>query len=123
MSRPSRVLFGATVVLIFYVTLASAQVVVTDPGVTIQNAIVAVIKEQMLDTAALQARRFRRMARRLSAHTNLDKYALPNPPRWRIHSFLDDGTFLYANLYNAALNYGDAAGTGFEQVARRRQPV
>lgn len=123
MSRPSRVLSGVIVVLLGYVTIASAQLVVTDPGVTIQNAIVAVIKEQMLDTAAEQARRIRRMARRLSAHTNLDKYAIPNPPRWRIHSFLDDGTFLYANLFNAALNYGDPGGVGFEQVARRREPV
>src|SRR6478736_6303122 len=106
MSRITRVLFGAVALLLSYVTLASAQLVVTDPGVTIQNAIVAVLKEEMLDTAALQARRIRRMARRLSAHTNLDKYAVPNPPRWRTHSFLDDGTFLYANQFNAALNYG-----------------
>src|SRR5438067_1652799 len=108
MFRLRRMFFATTVVLLFYVTVASAQLVVTDPGVTIQNAVVAVIKEKMLDTAAEQGRRLRRMARRLSAHTNLDKYAIPDPPMWRIHSFLDDGAVVYANLYNAALNYGDA---------------
>ena len=103
-------------------TFARAQIIVTDPGVTVRNAVIASLKQQMLDTARAQEERVRRMARRLSADTSLDKYALPDPPMWRIHWFLEDGTFLYANAYNAALNYGDHSGRGFDQVARHRKP-
>jgi hypothetical protein len=38
---------------------------------------------------------------------------------WRIHVFLGD-EFLFANPYNAALNYGDGTGSAYEQVARPR---
>jgi hypothetical protein len=119
-----RRLWLATIaVLAVCVTFANAQIVVTDPALTIRNAVIATLKQQMLDTGREQAQRLDRMATRLSAHTNLDKYALPEPPMWRIHWFLDDGTFLYANPYNAALNYGDHDGIAFEQVGRRREPV
>jgi hypothetical protein len=39
---------------------------------------------------------------------------------WRIHLFQSE-QFLHANPYNAALNYGDGSGAGYEDVARSRQ--
>src|SRR5436309_1746929 len=99
---------------------AAAQIVVFDPAVTAKNAAIATVKEEVLSVLTDQGRKLRRMARRLSALTNLDKYSLIDPPAWRIHWFIDDGTFLYANPYNAALNYGDGTGQSFEEVARAR---
>jgi hypothetical protein len=80
------------------------------------------LKRQVLDTLTQQADRFQRMAKRLSASTNLDKYALTDDdiPMWRIHVFWGD-EFLYANPYNAALNYGNGDGSAYEDVARPRQ--
>ena len=100
---------------------AAAQMVVFDPAVTAKNAAIAAVKEDVLSVLTDQGRTLRRMAGRLSALTNLDKYSLPDPPAWRIHWFIDDGTFLYANPYNAALNYGDHTGAAYAEVARRRE--
>ena len=61
--------------------LASAQLVVTDPAVTFRNSVTAALKEYLLNVQQEQHRKLRRMARRLSMHTNLGKYALPDPPR------------------------------------------
>lgn len=102
--------------------VAAAQIVVTDPGVTIKNAIVATLTQQVVDTATQQAQRLYRMAKRLSAFSDLNRYAITDDdtPKWRIHTFLGE-EFLYANPYDAALNYGDRDGTAFEEVARERQ--
>ena len=51
----------------------------------------------------------RRMAQRLSMFTNLRKYALPDPPRWRTHDF-EDRPSCSLGAYHAALNYGDPRG-------------
>ena len=88
----------------------------------LKNAAIAALKEQILDVLNEQGRKFRRMARRLSVHTNLDKYALPDPPRWRTHDW-ETGIFQYASDYVAALNYGDASGGAYEGVARSREAV
>src|SRR5215470_8222398 len=88
-------------------------VVVTDPATTIRNAITAVIKELVLNVERDQHRQLRRMSRRLSMYTNLDKYALPDPPRWRTHDFENPDTTKFARDYLAALNYGDASGIAF----------
>jgi hypothetical protein len=53
------------------------------------------------------------MSRRLSMYTNLDKYALPDPPRWRTHDFENPDVSLSARDYLAALNYGDASGAAY----------
>ena len=98
--------------------LARAQIVITDPATTARNAAIAVLKNQILGTLTDQGTRLRRMARRLSAFTNLDRYSLPDPPRWRIYRFQDLN--LYANPYNEALNSGDRDGASFEEVARKR---
>ena len=115
----SLVLVGVTLVGLGG-AFASAQIVVTDPATTIKNAAIAALKNEVFDVLTNQATRLRKMAKRLSLATNLDKYAVTDTPEWRIHWFLDDGTFLYANPYHAALNYGDHAGSAFADVARDR---
>lgn len=97
---------------------AAAQWAVWDPATTAQNAVTARLKEQALETLTKQYGILYRMARRLSVATSLDRYTTADPPRWRIH---DAETSLYANRYHAALNYGDAAGEGYEAVARSRR--
>ena len=122
MSRPRTVLMAAAVALALSAGLAHAQLVITDPIVTLRDAAIAVLKRQVLNTLTQEADRVWRMATRLSASTNLGKYAAIgiNVPMWRIHLFQGE-QFLYANPYNAALNYGDATGTAYEEVARPRQ--
>src|SRR5713101_3555073 len=122
MSRPRTVLIAAVTALVLGAGLARAQLVITDPAVTLRDAVIAVLKRQVLDALTQEADRVQLMATRLSASTNLDKYALSDMdiPMWRIHLFLGE-QFLYSNPYNAALNYGDGTGTGYEAVARSRQ--
>ena len=88
----------------------SAQLVVTDPAVTVRNSITAVLKEYLLTVQQDQHRKFRRMARRLSVFTNLDKYAVLDPPRWRTRR---PDEFLFDGDYNAALAFGDPSGTAY----------
>lgn len=120
MSKRSLVL--AAIVVALSGGMAVAQIVVTDPAVTIKNAIIATLRQQVLDTATEQAAKLRRMARRLSAFADLNRYVISddNTPKWRIHTFLGE-EFLYANPYDAALNYGDRYGAAFEEVARQRE--
>lgn len=121
MSRTrSAVLAGIAVVACGGV--AAAQIVVTDPAVTIKNAIIATLSQQMWDTATQQSAKLYRMAKRLSAFADLSRYAISDDdtPKWRIHLFQGE-QFLYANPYNAALNYGDRDGAAFEDVARQRE--
>lgn len=93
----------------------SAQLVVHDPAVTARNAITAAVKEYLLNVQREQHSELRRMATRLSMHTNLDKYALPDPPRWRTHG----GDYLFAGPYNDALIFGDAAGAAYTELTHR----
>jgi hypothetical protein len=107
----------AIVVFVVVVTsLSSAWAfVVTDPSTTARNAVTAVLKNQMVQRLLEQHERLRRMARRLSAYTNLHKYALPDPPRWRTHG---GEVFLYSHAYNDALIFGDADGTAYLGISR-----
>jgi hypothetical protein len=94
-------------------THARAQIVVHDAAVTARNAATAIAQEFLLQVQDEQHRKLRRMAQRLSLHTDLRKYVLQEPPRWRTHDF---ESFLYANPYHAALNYGDATGAAYQAV-------
>jgi hypothetical protein len=94
---------------------ASAQIVVNDPAVTARNAITATVRDYILNVQTEQHRKLRRMARRLSMHTNLDKYAVPEPPRWRTHG----GDFLFAGAYNDALIFGDPGGAAYVELTHR----
>src|SRR6059036_885681 len=98
--------------------VAHAQIVVTDPATTIKNIVIAGLKSQIVDTLTDQARKIRRMARRLSVFTDLAKYAVPEPTRWRSYRYQDVN--LYANPYVEALNFGDASGLAYDAIARRR---
>jgi hypothetical protein len=108
------VIIGVTVVVLGSLP-AAAQIAVHDRAVTLRNSITAALKEVLLDTQREQHRKVRRMARRLSAHTNLAKYATVDVPRWRTHDF---EAYLYANDYHAALNYGDATGASYARVTQ-----
>ena len=100
-------------VLVLAVLLAAqplaAQIAVHDPANTARNSISAVVKEYLLNTQRDQHAQLRRMAQRLSLFTNLAKYSLPDPPKWRTHG----GDYLFANPYNDALIFGDATGSSY----------
>lgn len=108
-------------VIVFSGLSSAWAFVVTDPATTARNAVTAVLKSQLLDTLTEQGRRLRRMARRLSVLTSLDKYAVPDVPRWRVYRF--QNVHLYANPYSEALNYGDPEGLAYAEVARARSAV
>ena len=105
---PALVLFGCIAV--------QAQITVFDPAITIRNTTTAIVKELLGNLQEQQRRQIRRMSRRLSLFTDLQKYKLPEPPRWRIHIFDDPEAVLFAGDYHAALNYGDASGNAFRGV-------
>jgi hypothetical protein len=108
---------GLGIVLLICVAASSvsAQVVVTDPAVTARNAITATVKDYLLNLQREEHSQLRRMATRLSMHTNLSKYALPDPPRWRTHG----GEFLFAGPYNDALIFGDGGGAAYVELTHR----
>ena len=108
-----RQFLAALGILVFAGTAARAQVHVHDPAVTMRNTLTAILQEQ-LATEREQHSRLRRMAMRLSLHTNLDKYAARDVPRWRIHDF---ETPFFARDYNAALNYGDPTGAAYLAIS------
>ncbi len=106
---------GALVVALIIGTTdgASAQFVVYDAATTARNAVTATLKEYLYRTQVEQHTKIREMARRLSALTNLRKYALTDVPRWRTHG----GDFFYAQPYNDALIFGDPTGTAFVDLS------
>jgi hypothetical protein len=107
--------FAALLLIYLAAPSVSAQLVVNDPAVTARNAITATVKEYLLNVQREQHSKLRRMATRLSMHTNLDKYALPDPPRWRTHG----GDYLFAGPYNDALIFGDAGGAAYVELTHR----
>src|SRR6476659_11443685 len=111
-----RLIWIATGLVLFGCIAAQAQIVVFDPAITVRNTVTAVVKELLANLQEQQRRQIRRMSRRLSLFTDLQKYMLPEPPRWRIHIFDDPEAVLFASDYNAALNYGDASGNAFRGV-------
>lgn len=112
-----RLIFVATLVLGGCIA-AQAQIVVFDPAVTLRNTITAAVKEYLVNLQDQERRQLRKMSRRLSLFTDLSKYTLPEPPRWRIHIFFDapEEPVLFARDYHAALNYGDPSGNAFVGV-------
>lgn len=118
MTRMRNVVAASIAVLALGAGSVSAQLVISDPATTARNEATARLKEQIVNTLTAQYERLYRMARRLSAETNLDKFASPGAPRWRTHDF---ESFQYANAYHAALTYGDPGGGAYAQVARSRR--
>lgn len=91
----------------------AAQVAVFDPAVTLRNSVTATVKELLFQLQQEEHRKLRRMSRRLSMHTDLNRYALPDPPRWRTHG---DERFLFSVAYNDALIFGDSSGAAYAGV-------
>src|SRR3989454_7710034 len=89
--------------------------IVHDPAVTLRNSVTAAIQEVMVRLQGDQRQRVERMARRITAFTNLEKYAITETPEWRIHDFWSDDV-LFAHDYHAALNYGDGRGLAYSRV-------
>ena len=87
----------------------SSGCIVYDAAVTAKNSVTAGLKQLETEMQKLQRQKLGRMARRLSMYTDLSKYSLPDPPRWRTHG----GDFLYAEPFNEALIFGDPAGAAY----------
>ncbi len=100
-----------------------AQIPVTDVANVIQARITAVVKEYQYLLQRDQHSQLRRMAQRLSMFTDLRKYGVPDPPRWRTHDFENPEVFHFARPYHAALNYGDAAGTAYLAISHPVLPA
>src|SRR5215831_7402169 len=84
-----RCLWFATALVLLGCMAVQAQIVVSDPAITVRNTTTAILKELLANLQEQQRRQIRRMSRRLSFYTDLQKYKLPEPPRWRIHIFND----------------------------------
>jgi hypothetical protein len=115
-TRFSLIVVGSVAILVVGLGSAWAQIAVTDPATTARNAVVAVLKDQILGVVGTEQERLRSMARRLSAATNLDKYATPSP-EWAAY----DDELMYADPYRRAFRDGDPTGDGYAQIARTRQ--
>lgn len=117
--RERRNRFGAALVsgalIAAIASPVSAQLVVYDAATTARNTVTAAVKEYLFDTERQQHTKLREMARRLSALTNLRKYAMEDVPRWRTHG----GDFFYAQPYNDALIFGDSSGSAFIELSQR----
>jgi hypothetical protein len=99
------------------VTGAHAQIGVTDVAVTARSRLTAILQEYLHLLQQDQHSQLRRMAQRLSMFTDLRKYRVPEPPRWRIHDSEGSGMFHFSWPYHAALNYGDASGSAYVGIA------
>jgi hypothetical protein len=95
-----------------------AQIAVFDAAVTARNSVTAALKEYLVTVQQEQHSELRRMAQRLSLFTNLGKYTVADPPRWRTHAWGWNDPFLFASDYVAALTYGDAGGVGYTNTAQ-----
>ena len=90
-----------------------AQFVVHDAAVTWRNTLTAIAKEYLLQVQREQHSKLRRMAQRLSLFTDLRKYVLDDPPRWRTHG---SDRFIFTAPYNDALIFGDRTGAAYTNV-------
>lgn len=115
-NAPMRRLAVTFAIVLVSAAVGSAQIPVHDAAVTLRNSITAGLKEYLVTVQQDQHRQLRRMARRLSIYTDLGKFTVPDPPRWRTHAWEDNIAFLYANAYHAALNYGDPNGHAYAGV-------
>ena len=94
---------------------ARAQFVVFDAAVTMRNSVTATVKEYLLATQREQHERLQRMASRLSALTDLKKYAPALRPGWRTSVA---GGLPISQAYDAALYAGDSSGTAYSNAVQ-----
>ncbi len=81
--RPHRltIALASSALMLAIASPVSGQLVVYDAATTARNTITAAVKQYLFDTERLQHTKLREMARRLSALTNLRKYAMEDVPR------------------------------------------
>ena len=104
-------------------SVASAQSVVNDPAVTLATPSRPSLKESLLNTQREQRRQLRRMAQRLSVLTTLDKYVLPDAPRWRTHDFENPDLLAIARDYARRPELRRrASGAAWRGCHRSRRP-
>jgi hypothetical protein len=96
-------------------------IVVHDPAVTLRNSVTAMIEEWLLDLHRDKRTQIDQMARRISAVTDVRKFAIEETPEWRIHDFWTDAV-LFAHDYHAALNYGDN-GSAYKNIVEPVMPL
>jgi hypothetical protein len=94
---------------------AAAQLVVNDVATTAQNRVTAVLKELIYRLQQTQHSKILDMARRLSALTNLRKYATAGAPRWGTHA---SAGFLFASAFLQGLSFGDPSGAAYQNLAQ-----
>lgn len=117
-----RLCLSCALVLAWAVGL-QAQIPVTDIATTTQSRIAAIVQEYLHLLERDQHSQLRRMAQRLSMFTNLGKFRVPEPPRWRTHDFENPEAFHFSRAYHAALNYGDAAGSAYLAISHPVLPA
>jgi hypothetical protein len=111
------------VLVLAAVTGARAQIGVTDVAVTARSRLTAILQEYLHLLQQDQHSQLRRMAQRLSMFTDLGKYGVPEPPRWRTHDWENPEVFYFSRPYHAALNYGDAAGSAYLGISHTVLPA
>lgn len=114
-----RTLLAGVIALGLGLGSAWAQIAVTDPATTRRNAVIAALKDRVVEAVRAQHERLQRMARRLSADTNMQKYASPEPPRWPVYGENE----AYATGYRSALTAGDPSGSAYTEASRTRVPA
>jgi hypothetical protein len=114
-----KVFAGVLLFTLCAATMRAQVVVVADPANIARNTVTAIVKEYLANTQREQRRQIRRMAQRLSALTNLDKFALPDAPRWRTHDFESPSLQQFTRDYAAGLNYGDPTGAAYLAASHR----
>ena len=118
-------LSAGVMVLTVWPTLAQipfVPMVVHDPAVTARNGITAAIQQLMTTLQSAQRQQIERMARRLTALTDLGPYAFDETPEWRIHDFWTDAV-VFDHDYHAALNYGDGSGAAYRGLVDAVDPL
>jgi hypothetical protein len=111
-----RLIWTATGLVLFGCIAAQAQIVVYDPAITIRNTTTALVKELLGNLQEQQRRQIRRMSRRLSLFTDLQKYKAAGTAALAHPHLQRSGGRAVRGDYHAALNYGDASGNAFRGV-------
>lgn len=112
-----RIVLSVVILCVIGFGSAWAQIAVTDPATTGRNAVIAALRNQILETVRVQQERLRAMAQRLNP-TSLARYRSSERPEWR--AYQDGPSLLYADSYRTALRHGDPNGSAYSYVTRSR---
>ncbi len=111
-----------TILLVVLLSLLSTTVArafpVTDWLTTLEHEFLRGWEESIFAVLSDEASQIQRMARRLSALTNLTKFVAADTPLWRVGGIANALTS--TDGYMSALANGDAAGVAYAAAARQR---